>query len=183
LSISVWPLIWAWRHRFTFFAKHQREQRNWKDVIAVAIVFILLLASFGAGILGLAGYRTRRLADAREFADRAFLHIFTEHDTQFLSERATERLMKEGGGMAGLTRFLQSTTMQSGDVHDIERSAGTLRCWSKFPFGKGTYGELFSEGEGDRRHVKLWMRIGEGGGSWQIDAVWWSYAGPERRKQ
>jgi hypothetical protein len=158
-----------------FFAKHQREKRNWKDVLAVALVFLLVLASFGAGILGLAGYRASRLAEAREFADRAFQHIFGEHDTQFLLERTTERLMKEGGGMNGLTRFLQTTTMRAGDVHDIKPPIGTLRCWYKFPFGVGTYGEVISEGMGDRGRVKLWMRIGEGGQGWQIDAVWWTY--------
>lgn len=158
-----------------FFAKHQRERRNWKDVLAVAFVFVLVLTSFGAGILGLSGYRTSRLAEAREFADHAFQHIFTEHDTQFLMERSTERLMREGGGMGGLTKFLQSATMRAGDVHDIRPSNGTLRCWYKFPFGVGTYGEVTSEGTGDRGRVKLWMRIGEGGRGWQIDAVWWSY--------
>jgi hypothetical protein len=136
-----------------FFAKHQREKRNWKDVLAVALVFLLVLASFGAGILGLAGYRASRLAEAREFADRAFQHIFGEHDTQFLLERTTERLMKAGGGMNGLTRFLQTTTMRAGDVHDIKPSIGTLRCWYKFPFGVGTYGEVISEGMGDRGRV------------------------------
>jgi len=159
-----------------FFAKHQREKRNWKEVIAVAFVFVLLLASFGAGILGLAGYRARRLAEAREFADGAFRHIFTEHDTQFLLERTTERLMKEGGGINGLTRFLQQTTMRAGDVHDIKPSTGALRCWYQFPLGLGTYGEVISEGVGDRGRVKLWMRIGEGGQGWQIDAVWWNYS-------
>jgi hypothetical protein len=158
-----------------FFAKHQREKRDWKEVLAVAFVFLLLLASFGAGILGLAGYRTSRLAEAREFADSAFRHIFTEHDTQFLRERTTERLMKEGGGIGGLTKFLQIATMRAGDVHDIKPSTGALRCWYKFPFGMGTYGEVISEGMGARGPVKLWMRIGEGGQGWQIDAVWWTY--------
>lgn len=159
-----------------FFARYQRERRNWKEVIAVAFVFFLLMASFGAGILGLAGYRASRMAEAREFADRAFQHIFAEHDTQFLLEHTTERLMKEGGGMAGLTKFLQTTTMRAGDVHDIKPSTATLRCWYKFPFGMGTYGEAISEGLGNRGRIKLWVRIGEGGQDWQIDAVWWSYA-------
>jgi hypothetical protein len=158
-----------------FFANHQREKRNWKEVLAVAGVFFLLLASLGAGILGLAGYRASRQAEAREFADHAFQHIFAEHDSQFLLERTTERLMKEGGGMDGLTRFMQSTTMRTGKLHDIKPSTGTLRCWYKFPFGVGTYGEVFSEGMDDRGRVKLWMRIGEGGQGWQIDAVRWNY--------
>jgi hypothetical protein len=158
-----------------FFANHQRERRRWVDVVAVAGVFLLLLASLGAGILGLTGYRASRLAEAQQFADRAFTHIFTEHDTQFLVERATERLMKEGGGMGGLTKFLQQTTMQAGDVQEIKPSSGSLRCWYKFPFGIGTFGEVNSEGVGDRGRVRLWMRIGEGGRDWQIDAVWWNY--------
>ena len=66
------------------------------------------------------------------------------------------------------------------DVMNITSShrrslTGTLRCWYKFPFGVGTYGEVISEGMGDGGRIKLWMRIGEGGKGWQIDAVWWSY--------
>lgn len=158
-----------------FFAKYQRERRRWIEVIAVAFVFALLLASLGAGILGLIGYRTSRTAEALEFGDRAFRHVFTEHDTQFLLERTTDRLMKEGGGVDGLTKFLQITTMRAGDVHDIKPATGTLRCWYKFPFSVGTYGEVFAEGMGERGRVRLWMRIGEGGQGWQIDAVWWTY--------
>ena len=166
-----------------FFAKHQREKRSWAEVLAVGFVFGVLLLSLAAGIAGLYGYRASRTTDAVKFAGNAFRHIFTEHDTQFLLERSTERLMKESGGVAGLTRFLQATTMQAGDVSDIKPAIATLRCWYKFPFGIGTYGEIISEGEGDRGHVKLWMRVGEGGGNWQIDAVWWTYVGPERRKR
>jgi hypothetical protein len=158
-----------------FFAKHQRERRRWIEVIAVGFVFLLLLASLGAGMLGIAGYRASRMAAALEFGNRAFEHIFAEHDTQFLLERTTDRLMKEGGGVGGLTKFLQVTTMRAGDVHDIKPSIGTLRCWYKFPFGLGTYGEVISEGIGDRGRVRLWMRIGEGDQGWQIDAVWWTY--------
>jgi hypothetical protein len=158
-----------------FFARHQREKRNWKDALAVALVFVLLLASFGAGILGLKGYRASRLAEAQEFADRAFRLVFAEHDTHFLLDSTTERLMKEGGGVDGLTKFLQVTMIRAGDVHGINPSTGTLHCWYRFPFGVGTYGEVISEGIGDRGRVKLWMRIGENGQRWQIDAVWWSY--------
>lgn len=158
-----------------FFARYQREQRRWTDVLAVAVVFLLLLASLAAGIFGLAGYRTSRLAEAQKFADTAFREIFTEHDTQFLLDRATERLMREGGGVPGLTSFLQSTTMRAGDVREIRSSGGKLQCWYRFPFGVGTFGEVASEGVGDWGRVGLWMRIGEGGRGWEIDAVWWNY--------
>lgn len=164
-----------------FFGKRQRQNRRWIDVLVVAGVFLLILGSLAAGIIGLAGYRARRLAEAREFADRAFRHIFTEHDTQFLVEHATARLVKEGGGMDSLTRFLQDATMRAGDVHDIAPAVGTLRSWYRFPLNIGFYGEVTAEGVGDRGGIQLSMRIGEGGGEWQIDAVWWRYWTPDRR--
>ena len=165
-----------------FFGKRQRENRRWADVLVVAAVFLLTLGSLAAGIIGLAGYRARRLAEAREFADRAFRHIFTEHDTQFLVEHATARLMKEGGGMDALTRFLQDATMRAGDVHDIQPAVGDLRTWYHFPLNIGFYGEVTSEGVGDRGGIQLSMRIGEDGREWQIDAVWWRYWNADRRR-
>ena len=158
-----------------FFAKRQRERRRWSEVVVIGLVFLLMLASLGAGLLGIAGYRTTRTAEAMEFADRAFRHIFTEHDTRFLLEHPTDRLMKEARGVDGLTKFLQVTTMRAGDVRHITPATGSMRCWYRFPFAMGLYGEVIAEGEGDKGPVKLWMRIGEGGEGWQIDAVWWSY--------
>ncbi len=149
-----------------FFARHQRERRRWTDVLAVVAVFLLLLVSLGAGIAGLRGYRTSRMTEAQKFADHAFRHIFTEHDTQFLLTHTTTRLMKEGGGVGGLTKFLQVTTMRAGDVYEIKPASTTLQRWYKFPFGVGTYGDATSEGIGERGPVKLWMRIGEDGPDW-----------------
>jgi hypothetical protein len=158
-----------------FFGQRQRENRRWIDALVVAGVFLLVLGSLAAGVAGLAGYRASRLVEAREFADRAFRHIFTEHDTRFLTEHATERLMKDGGGMGALTKFLQDATMRAGDVHDIKPATGALHSWYHFPLSIGFYGEVNSEGVGDRGPIRLSMRIGEDGREWQIDAVWWRY--------
>jgi hypothetical protein len=165
-----------------FFGKHQQERRSWAEVLVVGLVFVLVLASFAAGIVGLAGYRAARLADAREFADRAFRHIYAEHDTQFLTEHATARLMNEGGGVPGLSRFLQDATMRAGDVHDIHPGVPVLRSWHRFPLNLGFYGEVTAEGVGDRGGIQLAMRIGEDGHGWQIDAVWWRYWNLDRQR-
>jgi hypothetical protein len=158
-----------------FFGKHQQERRQWGEVLVVGAVFLLVLGTMAAGVIGLAGYRANRLADAQQFSDRAFRRIFTEHDTQFLLEHASERLMQEGGGMPGLTRFLQDATMRGGDVHDMTPAAGVLRTWYRFPLRMGLYGEVTSEALGDRGRMRLLMRIGDSDAGWQIDAVFWQY--------
>ena len=60
------------------------------ESLIIAAVFLLLLGSLGAGVLGLMGYkaqsRTRKHAAS---PTRAFTRIFTEHDTYFLLDHAT----------------------------------------------------------------------------------------------
>src|ERR1041385_6712582 len=59
-----------------FFAKRQKEKVRWTESLAVAGVFVLLLGSVYAGVLGLAGYKAALEREAREFADTAFQRVF-----------------------------------------------------------------------------------------------------------
>src|SRR5207248_413170 len=73
-----------------FFAKRQRESIRWMEAVAVAVVFLVLLGSLSAGIVGLVRYRVSLEEQARQFADAAFRNIFREHDTYFLLDHASK---------------------------------------------------------------------------------------------
>ena len=131
-----------------FFAKRQRESVRWGESLVIAAVFLLLLGSLTAGVLGLLGHKANVEREARKFADTAFKRIFTEHDTYFLLEHATENLLQIGGGRAGLSKFLQDATIRAGDVQDIKPAEGRLRFWYVFPWHFGSQGENEGHGRG-----------------------------------
>ena len=70
-----------------FFAKRQRESVRWMESLIVAAVFLLVLGSLGAGVLGLMGHKAHLEQEARRFADTAFKRIFSDHDTYFLLDQ------------------------------------------------------------------------------------------------
>jgi hypothetical protein len=159
-----------------FFAKRQRETVRWMESLVIAATFLLLLGSLSAGVIGLLGYKAHLERKARAFADTALTRIFADHDTYFLLENATDRLLEAGGGQPGLSRFMQSAAMHAGDVHDIKPSAGSLRFSYSFPLRLSSEGQLSTEGIGDHgRRIRMYLNIGEVDGAWKIDAIWWSY--------
>jgi hypothetical protein len=56
-------------------------------------------------VLGLFRYKIRIQEDAVNFADFAFGRIFTEHDTYFLIDNVTARLLEPPFGRGYLTKF------------------------------------------------------------------------------
>ncbi len=156
-----------------FFAKRQRESVRWKESLVIAAVFVLLLGSLIAGVLGLLGHKANLEAEARKFADTAFKRIFTEHDTYFLLEHASDRLLADAGGRGPLTKFLQDATLRAGDVHSIEPAVGALRFWYIIPSHIGIEGPMTARGVGNRTRIQMQMIIGETEGIWQIHAIRW----------
>ena len=156
-----------------FFAKRQKETVRRSESIAIGFGFLVLLGTLALGFLGLLGYRANVERDARQFADHAFRRIFADHDTEFLLEHASDRLLQAAGDRAGLTRFLQDATMRAGDVHDIAQSAGSLRFWYSFPLHLSTEGPMTSNGFGDRSRIQMQLIIGDASGEWQIHAIRW----------
>lgn len=156
-----------------FFAKRQRESVRRLESLVIAAVFLLLLGSLGAGVVGLIGYKAYLEREAREFADTAFKRIFAEHDEQFILEHASDHLLKTGGGPAALTLFLQDATRRAGYVHDIGPSSGSVRFWYLFPFRLGSEGQMNGWGVGRDSRLRMQLIIGEAGGGWQIHAIRW----------
>ena len=142
----------------------------------VAAVFLLLLGSIGAGTAGLLGYKVSLEREARQFADVAFRRIFAEHDTYFMLDHASERLLRNGRGRDGLTRFMQQAMIRGGDVYDIEPAVGSLRFSFSFPSHLGTEGEMIAKGKGIHgRSVRMHMIVAEAGSAWTIHAIRWTY--------
>jgi hypothetical protein len=156
-----------------FFAKRQHETVRRGESLGIAGVFLLLLGSLTAGVLGLLGHKANLEREAREFADTAFKRIFAEHDEQFILQHASNRLLESGGGPAKLTYFLRDATRRAGFVHDIGPSSGSLRFWYLFPFRLGSEGQMHGWGVGRDSRVRMQLIIGEAGGPWQIHAIGW----------
>jgi hypothetical protein len=168
-----------------FFAKRQKEAVRRTESIAIAFVFLVLFGTLAAGVVGLLGYRAHIEREARQFADTAFRRIFSEHDTEFFLEHASDRLLQVAGDRPGLTRFLQDATMRAGDVHDIQEPAGSLRFRYFFPLRLESEGPMSTNGYGDRSRIQMQIIIGDAHGDWQIHAIrWWpdySILPPPRR--
>lgn len=158
-----------------FFAKRQRESVRRMDSLIIAAVFLLLLGSLSAGVLGLMGYKTHLEREARRFADTAFMRIFADHDGDFLLEHATDRLLKADNGREQLPIFMQDAMRRAGNVHDIKPSAGWLRFWFSFPSQFGSAGQMVAEGVGDHGRIRMHLKVGEAGGPWKVDGVRWTY--------
>jgi hypothetical protein len=156
-----------------FFAKRQRESVRWTESLVIAVVFLVLLGSLGAGVVGLIGHKAYLEREARKFADTAFKRIFAEHDEQFILEHASDHLLKTGGGPAALTYFLQDTTRRAGFVRDIGPSSGSVRFWYLYPFRLGSEGQMNGWGKGRDSLIRMYLIIGEAGAGWQIHAIRW----------
>jgi hypothetical protein len=157
-----------------FFAKRQQAKRSWSESLLVAAVFAILLLSLTAGVLGLFRYKIRIQEEASTFADVAFARIFTEHDTYFLLDNVTARLLEPPFGHGYLTKFLQEATMFAGDVQQIQRTSERIALRYGFPLSLFAQAQVQSEGVGARGHVLLKMQIVGTAGDWKIDdAQWW----------
>ena len=156
-----------------FFAKRQRETVRRVESIAIAFGFLVLGGTLTAGFLALRGYRASLERDAGEFADRAFRRIFTQHDTAFLLEHASDRLIKAAGDRSRLSGFLQHEFLNAGDVHNIAPPKGSLRFWYSFPLRLSSEGQMSSTGVGEKWGVQMQIIIGDDSGDWQIHGIGW----------
>ncbi|MEP7071501.1 MAG: hypothetical protein ABI839_03885 [Verrucomicrobiota bacterium] len=159
-----------------FFARHQRENRDRREMLAVAAIFILLLVTLGAGLATFAAYRTELQEQAREFADSAFSRVFEEHDTYFFCDHATRRLLSPPYGRFYLTRFLQQATVEAGDIRALEPCSGNVFLHYGFPATFYVEGEMRTNAIGQYGRVVLRLTVRGVPGSWQIDGGRWDYA-------
>jgi len=163
-----------------FFAKRQRERRNWIYSLSIAGILALIFLSFGMGSIGLSAYKAQLEAEAGRFADDAFRRIFANHDTEFLLDRMTERGLAASGGRELLTKFLETAAIQTGDVHDIRRASATLKLTYNFPSEFGCIGTVTAEGVGAAGPVQLRFDIIQSNQEWQIETLSWHYSPASR---
>ncbi|HZE57105.1 MAG TPA: hypothetical protein VE031_04570 [Chthoniobacterales bacterium] len=164
-----------------FFAKRQKEKVRWMESLAIAGVFLLLLGAVYAGVLGLAGYKAGLERQAREFANTAFRRLFAQHDTYYLLDHVTDQVLSEPHGRDRLTRFLQGTTMQAGDVRDIEPAVGSVRFWYSFPFDLASEAQMTTHARAERgSNIGMQLVLIEAHGDWKIQYVRW-YPDYDRR--
>jgi hypothetical protein len=154
------------------FAERQRETKRVLEMIGIAIVVMMLIASLALGIFGLAAYKLQIQREARSFADEAFQRVFAHHDTYFLLETASDDLMQKQGRLR-LTRFLQHETIYGGDIHDIKPATTFLWFSYAFPATLVAHADAASKGTGARGPVELRMRLQQPVRDWRIENIWW----------
>ena len=160
-----------------FFAVRQKSVVRWKEAVVVAAVFAMLFVSFGAGIIALLVHKIEVEKRGRAFAETAFRRLFFDGDVDFLKKNVTARAMAEEG-WPRLSWFMADRYLRLGPARSIGPARGHLRFWFRFPARLGSEGIMSTEAESDHGPVRLHLLIGEGGGHWQIDGIWWQYVHP-----
>jgi hypothetical protein len=155
-----------------YFAQRQRETKRVFEMIGVAVVVLMLVASLAMGIFGLSAYKLQIQREACSFADEAFQRVFARHDTYFLLDAASDDLMQKEGRLR-LTKFLQHEYIYGGDVHDIQPATTFLWFSYAFPMTLVAHAEAASEGKGAKGPVELHMRMKQPVKDWRIDTIWW----------
>ena len=160
-----------------FFAQRQKERVRWKESLIVAAVFAVLLASFGAAILALFGYKTHLEARGRAFADKTFQRVFIQGDIEFLKHNITVRLM-EKEGWDRLSWFMADCYMRIGVAENLQPAEGRLQFRFQFPASVISVGRMSAAAKGRDGPVRFFVVIGGGDGGWQIDSLSWNYDNP-----
>ena len=160
-----------------FFALRQKETVRWKESLAVAAVFALLLVSFGTGLVTLARYKSHLETRAHAFADRTFRRVFVDGDSEFLKNHATARLMQEEG-WDRLSLFMADRYMKLGVASEIRPARGPLRFWFRFPSTLLSEGQMSAFAMSEHGPVRFDARVGRASGDWEIDAIWWRFVDP-----
>jgi hypothetical protein len=155
-----------------FFAQRQRATKRVFEMIGVAVIVLMLVASLAMGIFGLSVYKLQIQREAASFANEAFERIFARHDTYFLLDAASDELMKREGRLR-LTRFLQHETIYGGDIDDIQPARTFLWFSYAFPATLIAHAEAASEGRNTHGPIELHMRFVQPVRDWRIDAIWW----------
>jgi hypothetical protein len=155
-----------------FFAQRQRETRRVFEMVEVGAVVVILILSLTMTMFALSAYKLQLQGAALSFADQTFQRIFTQHDTYFLLENASDDLLKKEGRLR-MTRFLQYTTMQAGDVHNIHPAEGWLWFSYAFPATLVAHAEIRSQGEGTKGPLELRMRTEQLANEWRIHDIQW----------
>lgn len=158
-----------------FFALRQKAQVRWKENLAVAAVFALLLLSAGTTLVALQVYKSHLERTANDFGDRTFRRIFVDGDSEFLRSHATRRLMEEAG-WDRLSYFMADCYMRLGRAQNLEHAHGRLRFRYVFPATLVTEGVVSAKAQSRGGPVVFQARIGTAGGEWEIDAIYWQFA-------
>jgi hypothetical protein len=160
-----------------FFAKRQREKRDWKRSFSMAAVFVLVFLTLFLGGVGFQAYKLQLETEAREFGDMVFAHTFSDHDLYFCIGQMTEQALAASGGRNQMTQFLKYTLEQAGDVHDIHRTASHLAISYLFPTRIRCAGVVLAEGSGLRGPVQLHLAVTKEHEGWRIENISWHYRG------
>ncbi len=160
--LAISPSVYA-------FARLQRERIGRWEVLAISGVFLLVLASVGAGILAFYNYQDTLKTEATEFMRMTFHRVFENRDPEYLAEHS-----KKAHRSLSPQTFVNRISSELGNVKEVGPVGTSFRI--KFvPY----HLELHATGKARVifETAPMWVSIEISGREpdWEIDHISWDY--------
>ena len=155
-----------------FFAVRQRAEIRWPEKLAVAGVFLLLIASFFSAFVGVNLYRATIQREAQNYGEEALRRIFVQNDTMFLLDQASD-LWKQRNGNLGVTLPMTEKYLRLGEVENTRVTGTGLRSFYEFPAKLRYRGLIDGSGVARCGQVSLRLEVTRSMDGWRINGFWW----------
>lgn len=160
--LALSPAVYA-------FARRQRENASWLEIIGVGAGFLLVLGSIASASLAFSLYKSSLETEAMEFGQLAFRRVFQNHDAAFLEahSRESRRFTRAG-------EFINLVDDQLGELQDVGPFGGTFRARLE---GRriALSGAVHVRARFANGGAWVDLHISGREGEWEIDQVSWRY--------
>lgn len=160
--LALSPAVYA-------FARRQRENASWLEIIGVAAGFILVLGSIGSALLAFEIYERGLEQEATEFAELSFKRVFLNHDAAFLGAHSSGSRKASGPGA-----FVYRAENELGKLQEVGpfngKFAASIDGRRIKLHGTVRTRALFEDGG-------RWVNVTVSGreGEWWVDHIQWTY--------
>jgi hypothetical protein len=160
--LAIAPAVYA-------FAKHQREQVTWWEVLTITGVFFLLLLTVGSAIFAFSNYQNTLKADATEFAGLAFHRVFVNRDPEYLAAHSSSSRKRSSP-----RHFINQIESELGQVQSVGPVGANFR--TKFvPYRLELRGIAKARVIFDASPVWVSIEISGTQSDWKIEHISWDY--------
>lgn len=152
------------------FARAQRERINRWEVLAISGVFLLILVSFGSGVLAFYNYQNTLKAEAMEFASLTFHRVFENRDPEYLAEHSSKTRRR----FISAQGFVNRINTELGEVKDVGPVGTSFRI--KFvPYHLELHGTAKARVVFETAPMWVSIQISGKEPDWEIDHISWDY--------
>ncbi|CAN5467404.1 hypothetical protein BH18VER1_BH18VER1_12430 [soil metagenome] len=155
-----------------FFAIRQREKIRWREKLAAAAIFGLLIASSVFTFLGLIFYTEGVQRDERRDGETVLRRLFVQNDTRFLLDHASAPFFDKYK-QRGLSWLLQQQFVQMGELHNFTVTGTTLQTHYSFPATFIHTGVVHGVADTDCGRAQLRVLLVGSPRNWKIDGFSW----------